>query len=45
MLVIKYSNLAKRLKLKEEINDKKMFGGWNHSLVRLNRYHSINCTK
>jgi len=38
MLVIKYSNLAKRLKLKEEINDKKMFGGWNHSLVCRKNY-------
>jgi len=33
-VVIKYSNFVKRLKLKEEINKKKMFGGWNHSLVR-----------
>jgi hypothetical protein len=38
MLVIKYSNLAKRLKLKEEINDKKMFGGWNHYLVCQKNY-------
>ena len=25
--------------------EKEMFGGWNHSLVRWNLYHSSDCTE
>jgi len=28
-----------------KINEKEMFGGWNHSFVRWNLYHSIYCTR